>query len=208
MSFPYSAVYMHRRQIGQLLIGALPLAIAGCANNGNGDTPTQTTKSPTTTSSPETGSPTATLTNSPTETPTPTTTVGSAENVHQIGDRFIGPLDALGWKATAPGRTDSVGGASAAGMFVVVTLDATETSGQTVTVTSEVIRLEDAAGSRYAVDEDGMNAVDDPFEFGDIYPGTGSSGDLVFDVPNDASGLRLRIGESDIHYVDLGLADT
>lgn len=199
---------MHRRRVCHVAIGALSLGIAGCTSDRTDGTPSsptdgQTTAPPTTT--PATPSPT---TEPPSETPTSTATDSGSTNVHQLGERFTGPLDAIGWKATNSRVEPSIGNASADGRFVLVHLDATESAGETVTISSGVIRLEDGSGTRYAVDETGMNAVDTPFEFGEVYPGTGIDGDLVFDVPDDATDLRLRIGDTTVHFVELGLSES
>jgi hypothetical protein len=181
------------------------VALVGCTSDEPETTPTDgTTKSPSTSSDTRTPTESGPTTEPPTETPTPG---GSPANVHQVGEQFTGPLDAIGWRASDPRTPGSLGDTAAEGKFVVVYLAADELFGETVTVDREVIRLVDAKDNTYAVDSAGMGAVGDPFEFTELYPGTGTEGNLVFDVPGDATGLRLRIGKTNIHYVDLNLDD-
>lgn len=192
---------MRRRRFCHVALAALPLGLSGCTDGG-GRTPTPATgRSPTATESPS-----PTPTDSPTETASPSQgSNGGPDNVHQPGDQFTGPLEAVGWKATDPRTADSLGDTAAEGTFVIVYLDATELVGETVSIERDVIRLVDDSDRTYAVDSRGMAAVAEPFEFKEIYPGTGTQGNLVFDVPADAAALRLRIGDTNIHYVELGL---
>jgi hypothetical protein len=193
---------MRRRRVCHAILAALPIGLVGCTDDGGDRTPEPgTDRSPATAESPS-----PTPTNPPTETPSPTPEPnGGPDNVHQPGDQFTGPLEAVGWKATNPRTADSLGDTTADGTFVIVYLNADELVGETVSIERDVIRLVDDNDRTYAVDSRGMAAVEEPFEFKEIYPGIGTDGNLVFDVPAEATGLRLRIGDTNIHYVELGL---
>src|SRR4051794_7809064 len=119
-------------------------------------------------------------------------------------------VDGIVYSVTSVEQRKSIGDSSlgldekASGTYLVVSLSAHSTKGQTETLTDETFKVTYDGGPEYSADNDGTVALtmegsgsEKPFFLTDIQPDSDEKGAIVFDVPNAALGqkLELRVNE-------------
>jgi hypothetical protein len=119
-------------------------------------------------------------------------------------------VDGIVYSVTSVEQRKSIGDSSlgldekASGTYLVVSLSAHSTKGQTETLTDETFKVTYDGGPQYSADNDGTVALtmegsgsEKPFFLTDIQPDSDEKGAIVFDVPNAALGqkLELRVNE-------------
>lgn len=125
-----------------------------------------------------------------------------------VGSKGSVKVDGLVWKLQSAEAASSIGdpellGEEANGVYVIVHLKVTSTKDETVTITSDVMRLvAEGDGNSYETDSDGTFAAigdgEDPLFFEDIGPNVSIESVAVFDVPKSlfkAKTLELEFGE-------------
>jgi len=156
--------------------------------------------------------PTVTSGGTPTSTPTVTTRPQSTE--HTLDESFVVGDGATRQRyvITGANRTDQVGGefgVSADQEFLVISLEVTNTGDNATRLTSDVFTLVDSEGQTYATDSQAMTFIDEALVLRRPSPGVSIKGVVIFDIPSERQGLRLRIepvnstSESDAHYVEI-----
>jgi hypothetical protein len=110
---------------------------------------------------------------------------------------------------TAPTVGDEFFKERANGVYVIVELTIENKKDETKTFSEEAAKFISADGKKYATDDDGSIAADDPLILEDMQPDVPKTGKLVYDVPKGkAKGGLLEVsdlfggGEA---YIDLGL---
>lgn len=191
----------------RILALALVILLAGCPGYGP-DSSTGQTQTTTT------GVSTPIATSAVTSTTTPTDTARTRSTEHAPSESFVvgtGPAQ-LRYVVTEANRTEQVGGefgVSADEEFVIISLEVTNLGANATRLTSDVFTLVDSVGQTYATDSQAMAFLDETLVLRRLSPDVTIDGVVIFDVPSDRQGLRLRIdpvngtATSDAHYVEL-----
>ncbi|SDT01680.1 DUF4352 domain-containing protein [Microlunatus soli] len=90
--------------------------------------------------------------------------------------------------------------ARAQGQFCIVTVDITNAGDSPVMITDSDFSLYDGQDREFATDSEAMiwNAESSDIWLEEINPGNKVSGDLIFDIPEDADAARLELASSDL----------
>jgi hypothetical protein len=112
--------------------------------------------------------------------------VAATKSAKTIGDTTIGTAE------------------QASGTYLIVTIKAHSTKGESVTLTDETFKVTYKGGPEYSADTDGTVAQtlegggdSQPFFLTDVQPDGDEKGQVVFDIPDAAAGrkLELRVNE-------------
>jgi len=191
----------------RVLVVAFVILLAGCPSGGPDGSTGQTETTTTAVSTP-------TATSAVTPMTTPTDTAGPQSTEHTPNESFVvgtGPAQ-LRYVVTEINRTDQVGGefgVSADEGFVVISLEVTNLGENATRLTSGVFTLVDSEGQTYATDNQAMVFLDEALVLRRPSPGVTIDGVVIFDIPADRQGLRLRIEPvngttaADAHYVEI-----
>ena len=86
---------------------------------------------------------------------------------------------------------------SQSGTFVIVNMTLANKGKETLTTDSSLFELMDSEGRTFENSRDGQAAVmlggNDNFFLKQVQPGLSATGDVVFEVPSDASGLKIVV---------------
>jgi hypothetical protein len=172
--------------------------LAGCSGDTDSDgVPQETTDTPTATSGSSGSRSTPTRADEPaTETQAETPTEESTRT-RQVGEAVIGEVvqdDTLGMAVSGMEKTEGVGQfqeADPGNTFVVVDLGIkNRTSGEFIDFSGLLqTRLKDSEDYTY---DQTVATTGNTFRGGQIAPGEVSRGDVVYEVPRDASGLTMQ----------------
>lgn len=112
------------------------------------------------------------------------------------------------WKVLSVEKTKQLGGQTGGGMtaegtFVVIELQVKNTAGEAVNVTGVEVEIADADNNKYTFDSQNNASLlaaanKENFVQGSIMPNQTASGWIIFDVPEAAEGLKLRVNDLDI----------
>ncbi|MDT3437341.1 DUF4352 domain-containing protein [Haloarcula sp. 1CSR25-25] len=186
---------------------AFVILLAGCPGGGPDGSTGQTESTATAVSTP-------TATSAVTSTTTPTDTARPQSTEHTPSESFVVGTGSsqLRYVVTELNRTDQVGGefgVSADEGFVVINLEVTNLGENATRLTSDVFTLVDSEGQTYATDSQAMVFHDEALVLRRPSPDVTIDGVVIFDIPADRQGLRLRIepvnstATADTHYVEL-----
>jgi len=165
---------------------------------------------------PEDKSGTSTTTNTSTTTDTVEDTKGSFDNPYVLGE--VVTVDNVDWTLTEAQNLGSTLSSSYgeygspcvanSGSFVRITVKVKNNSDKMVTVTD--INLYDASKREFITSSDVFGCVDDAlFLLDNINPGIEKTFSGVYEIPSDATGLRVKVGDlnmfkADEEYISLG----
>lgn len=86
---------------------------------------------------------------------------------------------------------------SQSGTYVVTNLTVKNNGNETVTIDSSLFELTDAAGRTFKPSSEGQTAMmfngKDNFFLKQVQPGLSATGDVVFEIPVDATGLKINV---------------
>ncbi len=120
------------------------------------------------------------------------------------------------WTVTDAQRYDKLVsnfGTDEEGYYIVVDITFQNNSNQDITLATPFMTIFDNQGRKFEPDIDiNFRQVkpEDNMFIDQVKPGTTKEGQVIFPVPSDASGLRLRVGEARFAldktaYIDLGI---
>lgn len=136
-----------------------------------------------------------------------TTNTGSTKNevkkeepIAKIGEAVT--ANSLAFTVSDISKAKTLGGAyvkkNAQGTFNIITLNIKNVGKETVTIDSSMIRLTDSQGRKFDRSIDGQTAKGMSQGSVDLFlqqvqPGLSVNGDIVFDLPDDATDLKLLV---------------
>ncbi|MEM3390675.1 MAG: DUF4352 domain-containing protein [Nitrososphaeria archaeon] len=131
-----------------------------------------------------------------------------AETVYGAGEPVI--AGNLAYTVEKVYTADRIAFAKADGVYVIVSLTIENVGKETVTVDSEMLKIEDEQGRTYSANDDATVFLDRGLIVRQFQPNIPSRADIAFDVPKNIGRISLRVysdkNSKEYKLIDLGTA--
>jgi hypothetical protein len=129
----------------------------------------------------------------------PTASNVSVQEIKGVGKREVGTVDQVQYAVLEVERAREIGGTQADGTFIVLRVLAHNTAKETHNINTSIMKLQDNQGREYDPSSKGATALalsgDQTAEvfMAQVQPDTAKQFSLVYDGPESAKGLKLKI---------------